>query len=94
MSDGTESAPVEFEFEQTIGVKFDARDLVRQLTPLQLVDLIREIDLEMDDWQATVLLSSYFSGQLREAPAELVSLSDEELEARLEAEDEVPAEKP
>lgn len=84
MSDGTESAPIEFEFEQTVGIKFDARDLVEQLTPLQLVELIKEIDLETDDWAATVLLASYFSGQLREAPPETVAMDDAALTKMLE----------
>lgn len=92
MSDGSETAPVEFELEQLVGIKFNASDLVGHLTGEQLVELVKEIDLEANEWEATILLASYFSGQLMNAPPDLVAMSDEQLAARLVAKADMAAE--
>lgn len=76
MAEGTEAAPIEFEFEQQIGVKFTAADLVEVLTPIQIIELVKELDLELGCWEATVLLASYFGKQMKVVPAEIAATPD------------------
>ena len=81
-----ETARTEFPLECTVDIKFDASDITTNLDPLQVVDLVREIDEELSDWAATLLAYHYFRGQyelaLSEVP-EYASLSVAELEAKI-----------
>lgn len=79
MSDGSELEPVEFKLEIDPVIPFTATDIVAQLTPVQVVRLIKELDTELNEWEATVLLAGYFAAQLAEAPPEDLTKSDEEL---------------
>lgn len=78
MSDGTElPQPVEFDLSPVIS--FNAKDVIASLKPLQIVELIKQLDEEMNEWEATILLSSYFGNQMAGAPGEFVAMSDEQL---------------
>lgn len=63
MSDDETVPPTEFALDVVAEVKFDARDICRQLTPLQVVDLIEEIDEERDNWATTLMLYHHFKAQ-------------------------------
>jgi hypothetical protein len=83
MSDGTELTPVEFDLE--VPITFEAKDLVRNLSPEQVIKLIKELDTELNEWGATIILASYFGDQLSAAPPEELSKSNELLLAELMA---------
>lgn len=77
MAEGTECDPIEFDLEPIIS--FNAKDVIRSLSAVQVVQLIKELDVELNEWEATVYLASYFGGQLKDAPAETVAMNDAQL---------------
>lgn len=83
MSDGTELAPVEFDLN--VPITFEAKDLVNTLSPMQIIKLIKELDTELNEWGATIILASYFGDQLTSAPPEEVAKTNEQLMLELEA---------
>ncbi len=81
----TEIAPTEFQI--TTHINFEARDVLTSLEPLETIDLIEELDDEMDQFEATILLARLFHRLSKEAPTELLAMTDEQLEARLRVDD-------
>jgi len=84
MSDGTD-LPKPVEFDLPVTLSFNAKEVVASLTPLQVVELIKQLDEETNEWEATILLAAYFGDQMGAAPAEYVVMTDEQLEASLRA---------
>lgn len=76
----------EFKLTTTVEIPFNAEDISRALTPLQVVELIKDLEAESADWEVTVLLARHFNGlhtDAIKANPELFDASDEELEAEL-----------
>lgn len=82
-----ETALTEFTLECAVDVKFDASDVSSNLTALESVDLVIEIDEEVGKWEATELMYRYFKEQhelmLKEFP-DLAAATVDELEAMLD----------
>lgn len=70
------------EFQLTPHINFEAKDVVEDLGP-QTLDLIEELDSQLDCWESTILLARIFHRASKEAPTELLTMTDEELEDRL-----------
>lgn len=88
MADQEVEALTEFDIELKFGI--DAKDIEKNLTPRQVLKLIKEIDDEVGLWSATILLHRFFAGQhelAKSAVPELVSLTDEELMKHLDGEE-------
>ena len=86
-----ELALTEFELECRVDVKWDAKDVATQLTPLDVLQLTEELDEEVGLWEYTVLMARYFSAQLEVAQKErpdLVAMTTDELEHRLKQHEE------
>lgn len=78
--------PTEFKLTTLAEIPFNAEDLSKQLTPLQVVELIKDLEEASDDWEITVLLARHFNALHSlaiKAHPELLGASDEELEAEL-----------
>lgn len=82
----TELERTGFTLECAVDIKFDASDITANLTPLETLDLIEEVDEELDSWEATILLARSFHRRSKEAPTELIQMTDEQLEALLDKE--------
>lgn len=85
-AEGTELALTEFPLECRVDINFDASDVVAAVEPLEVVNLIEELDEEVGLWEATLLAYRYFQRQFEVAAKErpdLVAMSEEELESKL-----------
>lgn len=76
-----------FNLECKIDVGFNASDVVKDLAPSQLLDLITAIDAEVGEWALTMLVARRFQAMLIDAPADELSLTDDELMAALDKSD-------
>lgn len=75
----------------TLGFNVDARDIASKTDARQVIKLITELDDELGEWAATILLARHFEQQLKlasQAVPELVAASDEFLLVVLEDETE------
>lgn len=50
-------------FDLKVGI--DADDIVKNITPIQVLTLIKELDNEVGKWEFTILLARYFDEQLK-----------------------------
>ena len=56
-----DKAPTQFTFEvPSVAFKLDASDIASSLPPSQIVRLIKELDLEANEWEVTLLLYHHF----------------------------------
>lgn len=78
----TEIAPTEFQL--TVPVNFEAKDIVEDIPILDVLELIQELDAEIDTWEVTVLLARRFTKLAEQAPPEVLAMTDDELETSLE----------
>ncbi len=60
-----ETAPTEFEVTTTLGIKFSAQEIVDDLGPEKTIQLIKELDLALEDWGATEEIAEYFEEQMK-----------------------------
>lgn len=84
-----------FKLEATVDVEFDADDVKRNLTPLQSVDLIVEIDDEVGEWEHTLLLYHHFAEQFKlakEHAPDLASMTPEQLREEMKKNEETTGE--
>lgn len=81
-----DEVPSEFKLSTEVEIGFNAEDILRNLTPLQVVQLVKELEHGSRDWEVTVLLARHFNTlqieAIKEHP-ELLEASDEELEHEL-----------
>ena len=81
-------------FEVKMRFKMDAADVVQNLQPEEVLDLISEMDNEVGLWAHTLLLYRHFLKQFevaKEKCPELVELTDDQLLLELHGEcDETP----
>lgn len=78
----TQIARSKFTLETSVDIEFDAKDVIQNLRPLQVADLIMELDDEVGDWEHTLLLYHYFAAQFEIAKSkvpELAAMSQDEL---------------
>lgn len=61
-----ETAPTEFEITSTIGLKFSAAEVVADLGHERTVQLIKELDMALEDWGVTEELHDHFSLLMKE----------------------------
>jgi hypothetical protein len=76
-----------FTLEATVDVDFDAEDVARNLKPIQVADLIMELDDEVGEWEHTLYLYHYFAAQYEIAKAkvpELANMTPSELRETME----------
>lgn len=59
-----ETAPTEFEITTTLGIKFSAQEVVQDLGHEKTIQLIKELDMALEDWGATEELAEYFDEQM------------------------------
>ncbi len=72
-----EIASTSFTLEARVDISFDASDITQTLKPLQIADLIEEIDAEVGEWEFTLLMYEYFRGEF-----ETLRAKDPELAAK------------
>lgn len=76
-----------FKIETTIDVQFTAQDVVIGLSDLEIVNLVKDMEVEAESWSVTVLLARHFeklmAAALRDAPEDILKLSDEAIVAML-----------
>lgn len=79
-----------FTLEAAVDVDFDAEDVARNLKPIQVADLIMELDDQVGDWEHTLYLYHYFAAQFEIAKTkipELANMSPTELRELMEKEE-------
>lgn len=55
---------IRFELPTTVDITFDAEDVAVRLKPSQVLELIKELDMEVGLQDFTVLLYRYFADQM------------------------------
>ncbi len=65
MADDELPAPTEFEITTTLGIKFSASEVVADLGHEKTIQLIKELDLALESWDATEELAAYFEEQMK-----------------------------
>jgi hypothetical protein len=53
----------EFPLEATVDIRFDASDVVATLMPLEVIELVIDLDRELNSWEGTLLCYHYFKQQ-------------------------------
>lgn len=80
-----------FKIETTLDVEFNAQDVVIGLSDLKIVNLVKELELEAESWDVTILLARHFERLMAaaklDAPEEFLTMSEDALLAKLIAED-------
>lgn len=64
MADDEIPDPTEFEITTTLGIKFSAAEVVQDLGRDRTIQLIKELDLALEDWGATEEIADYFDMQM------------------------------
>ncbi len=72
------------EFQIGVNLNIEAKDVVNDIGPLDTLQFIEELDEQIDSWEATILLARHFAEMAKHAPADLLVMSVEDLEKRLE----------
>lgn len=62
--------PTQFKVDiPNVEISLDAGDVARAMSPSDVVNLVIELDAEVGEWEATLLLYHYFKGQYELAKA-------------------------
>ncbi len=72
-----------FNLDCKVSIGFSAADLVKDLAPSSLLDLIVAIDAEVGEWALTMLIARRFQAMLIDAPAGEHTMTDDELTAAM-----------
>lgn len=80
MSDN-ETNPTQFRMTAEVELDFDAADVVHNLSPLQVRDLVLEIMEQSHEWETLILVARRLSRLAQAAPTDLLASTDAELEA-------------
>lgn len=82
---------IKFPLEVVADIEFDSEDIATKLAPLQVADLIIELDNEVGDWEHSLLLYHHFAAQYEVAKAhapDLAAMTPDQLRESMSKTDE------